>query len=351
MLFRKSRSVGNLGMLAAALFVAVIAVFVFAPSAHASGTMCSNWQGSYWNNQNMEGHPTVTRCDEAIDFDWHGLSPAPSINVDNFSARWVRSYPFAAGTYRFQATMDDGMRVFVDGKAVIDSWHEGNLRTVEVDVQLAQGKHQIVVEYFEKGGNAVAGFTWFAVDSQPMPPWQPMPPTARPPMQPVPPMVRPPVDNVDFPVAEVKAAYLNVRSGPGVDHSVVGVLRQNTKVFLVGRDMGGKWVLIKTDGLSGWVNRFYLHTDFPYTSLPFVSSGGNPGVMPPTQPPMPTHDAVVNASSLNVRSGPGVQYRAVAVVHGGTGVVVVAKDPNGWVQIQIPGAVRGWVNGSYLTYK
>ena len=176
------------------------------------------------------------------------------------------------------------------------------------------------------------------------PPTDPMPPP-HPPMKPMPP------DNVDYPVAEVKAAYLNVRSGPGVEYPVLGVLHQNTKVYLVGRDTGGKWVLIKTEGLSGWVNRYYLHTDFPYTSLPFVGGPGGQPQPPQPEPPMHQYDAVVKASSLNVRSGPGGQYRAIAVVHGGTGVNVLAKEANGWVKIQIPGAVVGWVNGYYLAYK
>jgi uncharacterized protein YraI len=301
--------------------------------------------GSYWNNTDLSGQPTLMRCDQAIDFDWHGLSPDPSINVDNFSARWVRTYHFAPGTYRFRATMDDGMRVFIDGHLIIDSWQEANVRTIEVDVKLSAGPHKMVVEYFEKGGNAVAGFTWSAIDGQPMPP-QPQPPQH--PMPPVYPPVKPmPPGNVEYPVAEVKASYLNVRSGSGVEFPVVGVLQKNAMVELLGRDMGGKWVMIRSGGLVGWVNRYYLHTTFPYTSLPFVNG---PGGQPPTKPEQPAYqyDAVVNASSLNVRSGPGVQYRAIAVVHGGQGVYVKAKDPNGWVQIQIPGSVTGWVNGYYL---
>lgn len=366
MLFRKSRVTRFVGMMAAGLIVAVIALFVFAPTAGASGYGCGNWNASYWNNPDLHGHPDLTRCEEAIDFDWHGLSPDGAINVDNFSALWIRTYPFDAGTYRFQATMDDGMRVFVDGKVIIDSFHEGDIRTIEKDVNLPAGPHEIAVEYFEKGGNAVAGFTWTRVDGQAMPPKhpkpmppmypeQPMPPMyPEQPAQPMPPMGKPmpmpPTGNVDYPVAEVKASYLNVRSGPGVDYPVVGVLHQNAVVYLVGRDMSAKWVLIKTQGLGGWVNRYYLHTDFPYTSLPFVDGGGQPGPMPP-QPPMPQYDAVVTASSLNVRSGPGVQYRAVAVVHGGTEVMVLAKEANGWVKIQIPGSVVGFVNGAYLSYR
>jgi len=193
----------------------------------------------------------------------------------------------------------------------------------------------------------VAGFTWFEVNGQPNP--SPMPPNPMPP-GPHPPQPMPPSANVDYPVAEVKASYLNVRSGAGVNNPVVGVLHQNTQVYLVAREMSGRWVLITTgDGLKGWVNRYYLYTTFPYTSLPFAGqTGGQP--QPPTQPQpqTPQFDAVVNTGSLNVRNGPGVEYRAIAVVHGGQGVFILERNPNGWVRIQIPGSVNGWVNGSYL---
>jgi uncharacterized protein YraI len=340
MLTLKNQSTHYTGLVATGLIVVILALFIFVPAANAAPPTCSNWQGSYWNNMDLSGQPVLVRCDEAIDFDWHGLSPDPSITVDTFSAQWVRIYNFAPGTYRFQATMDDGMRFFIDNQLIIDSWQEGNIRTIEVDVNLSSGPHRLVVDYFEKGGNAVAGFTWFAVNGDVNP--SPVPPPHRPPGQPMPPSA-----NVDYPLAEVKASYLNVRSGPGVENPSIAVLRRNTQVYLVARDMSGKWVLITTDGLKGWVNRFYLHTTFPYTSLPFV---GGPGGQPPSQPeqPGPQFDAVVNASSLNVRSGPGVQYRAIAVVHGGQGVYILERNHNGWVRIQIPGSVNGWVNGYYL---
>jgi uncharacterized protein YraI len=344
MLTFNSQSKRYAGLIAASLIVVVLALFLFAPAAYAGQNSC-NWQGSYWNNMDLSGQPVLVRCDEAIDFDWHGLSPDPSINVDNFSARWVRVYNFAPGTYRFQATMDDGMRVYIDNQLVIDSWQEGNVRTIEVDVNLSSGPHQLVVDYFEKGGNAVAGFTWFAVN-QPVNP-TPEQPIFRPPWQPN----HPSNPNVDYPMAEVKASYLNVRSGAGVEFPVIGVLQRNTKVFLVAREMSGRWVLITTgDGLKGWVNRYYLYSTFPYTSLPFAQPGsGQP--QPPTQPQPPSqpqYDAYINTGALNVRSGAGVEYRAIAVVQGGQGVYIVNRNPNGWVQIQIPGSVTGWVNGAYL---
>jgi uncharacterized protein YraI len=326
------------GVFAAALFVALLALFIVAPGS-ISASAADNWQGSYWNNRDLQGQPALMRWDAAIDFDWHGLSPDPSINVDNFSARWVRSLNFAAGTYTFRATMDDGMRVWVDGRLIIDSWMESNVRTIESAVWLNSGSHRIVVEYFEAGGNAVAGFTW-TPNNQVVPP-QPPPPTVQPPT------VLPP--GVIAPVAEVKAPFLNVRSAPGASQPVVAVLRQNTLVRMQARSSGGGWILINTDGVQGWVNKNFLYTEFPFTSLP--TQGTNP-VPPPVQPlpPAQGNTGVVNSSMLNVRSGPGVAFPVIAVLRGGTQVTIIETDwATGWLRVGIAGAGQGWVNGRYIT--
>lgn len=67
------------------------------------------------------------------------------------------------GTYRFTATMDDGMRVFVDNNPVIDVWYDGQEHTVTADVPLSGGNHDIRVKYYEAGGEAVARVNWALV--------------------------------------------------------------------------------------------------------------------------------------------------------------------------------------------
>jgi hypothetical protein len=119
------------------------------------------WWAEYYDNQNLDGTPVLTRSDSAIDFDWGGGSPDPSVPVDQFSVRWTRVLGFTAGTYRFLASCDDGVQIYVDGQVVVDAWQKQalpNTRTGEII--LGEGQHTVVVEYFEEGGGAAAHVWW-----------------------------------------------------------------------------------------------------------------------------------------------------------------------------------------------
>jgi hypothetical protein len=81
------------------------------------------------------------------------------VPVNLFSARWTRTKTYAAGTYRFSVTGDDGIRVLVDGTQVVNGWFRQGPTTYTADVPLSEGDHTVVVEYFEHTGGAVAKFS------------------------------------------------------------------------------------------------------------------------------------------------------------------------------------------------
>jgi hypothetical protein len=118
------------------------------------------FRGEYFNNPTLSGPPTLVRDDEVIDFNWGAGSPAPEISSDQFSVRWTGKRNFEAGTYRFHALTDDGVRVWVDGRLIIDQWHDHPPSHYQAEMHLVAGQHDIQVEYYERGGGAVAKFWW-----------------------------------------------------------------------------------------------------------------------------------------------------------------------------------------------
>ncbi|RME79468.1 MAG: hypothetical protein D6784_00665 [Chloroflexi bacterium] len=116
-----------------------------------------SWRGEYFNNRNLAGDPVMVRSDSAINFDWNSGSPHPKVPRDNFSVRWTRSiYLDRDGLYTFQIQHDDGMRVYVDGKIIYESWYDQSVTYKTRKVPLKAGYRTFVVEYYDHVGNAIA---------------------------------------------------------------------------------------------------------------------------------------------------------------------------------------------------
>ncbi|MBN1316893.1 MAG: hypothetical protein JXA42_15545 [Anaerolineales bacterium] len=124
------------------------------------------WKASYYDNKNLNGDPVKQRTDANIDFDWGKGSPSSAVPVDKFSARWKQTLGFTAGTYRFYASADDGVRVWVDNQLIIDAWINQKMPNTHTgDRLLTEGLHDIKVEYFDNDGKAEIHFRWERLDS------------------------------------------------------------------------------------------------------------------------------------------------------------------------------------------
>ena len=97
-----------------------------------------------------------------IDHDWGEGSPGAGIAANRFAARWTRTLSFAPGDYEFAVTADDGVRLYVDGALVIDKWIDQAPTTYRTTLPLDGGPHNIVMEYYENGGGAVARLDYTA---------------------------------------------------------------------------------------------------------------------------------------------------------------------------------------------
>ncbi|OYW21714.1 MAG: hypothetical protein B7Z52_00535, partial [Burkholderiales bacterium 12-64-5] len=126
-----------------------------------SATPTSGLTGQYFSGSDFRTL-LVTRQEPSIDFTWGAGSPDVLIPVDQFSVRWsgfIR--PTTTGTYTFQSTSDDGVRVWVNNTLVIDKWMDQSSTNYTATVTLTQGTVVPVrVEYYEAGGEAVMRLNW-----------------------------------------------------------------------------------------------------------------------------------------------------------------------------------------------
>jgi beta-glucosidase len=121
-------------------------------------------RGEYWDNNRLEGTPRLTRDDALIDFRWTLNSPARGIPFDWYSVRWTgRLRVPDVGVRRIGVEGNDGYRLYLDGKLLIDNWRKQSFRLSLADVALAPGSvHDVRLEYFESTGNARVKLVWDA---------------------------------------------------------------------------------------------------------------------------------------------------------------------------------------------
>ncbi len=113
-------------------------------------------RGEYFANRDLSGAPALTRTDRIIDFAWGTGSPGASMPADGFSVRWAgKLVPPASGRYVLTVTSDDGSRLSLGGKRVLDDWNVHGPTPRHAVVTLDAGHaYDLVLEYFEASGGA-----------------------------------------------------------------------------------------------------------------------------------------------------------------------------------------------------
>lgn len=89
------------------------------------------------------------------------LSPSP-LPKDDFSVRWNgKIEPQFSETYTFSTISNDGVRLHIDGKRIIDNWTTHSEREDSGTFELKAGhKHDIRLDYFQSGGGASVKLFW-----------------------------------------------------------------------------------------------------------------------------------------------------------------------------------------------
>jgi len=119
-------------------------------------------KGEYFNNKDLSGVPAVVRLDPEINFDWAMGAPDARIDPDAFSVRWTgQLVPPETHDYLLSVTTDDGVRLYIDGKLLLDQWVWRSATTDYVPVKLEAGRiYDLRLEYYENGGYACAFLGW-----------------------------------------------------------------------------------------------------------------------------------------------------------------------------------------------
>ncbi len=128
----------------------------------------NGWKGEYFANADVQGQPVVVQDDPQINFNWGAGAPAPGVPPNDYSVRWSRDQFFEQGAYRYSVNVEGGVRLWLDGQLLIDSWRDQGLRLEQADSgPLVQGTHPVRVEFRKRSGNGQIAVSWQLIPQEP----------------------------------------------------------------------------------------------------------------------------------------------------------------------------------------
>jgi PA14 domain/Bacterial SH3 domain len=361
---------------------AILAAFCLVLILSGPAMAQTTWTASYWNNMTLSGSPTYQRGESAPpNYNWGTGSPVPGvINSDHFSAQWRADIHFDPGKYRFNVTSDDGNRLWVGGKLIINEWHDssGITYTAEIDI-LETGTKPVILEYYENTGLASVTLSWERIGGN---------------VSTTGPIRAEYFTNTDLLGQPSLVRYESVplsnnwgtgSPAPGVIPSDnfsarytytidlnPGRYRINTqaqsgmRLWVNGQLVIDQWTpagpkdtsvdIDLPGGITHMIATYYNTTGSAYVYINAYQVGGSGGgtgggsgggTGGGTGAGL---TATVDTSYLNMREGPGVEFAVIDVLQRGTQVVLTGQVSDYWVQVREPTGLVGWVSSSYLNF-
>ena len=129
-------------------------------------------EGEYFTNPDFKGKPKHIRIDEELNFDYENKGPSlDGMPHNNFSIIWTgRFVPEKTGVYKFVLKSDDGSRLFLDNKLIIDHWGVHAAFEKWGEMHLEKGKEiPLRIEYNDLGGDASIMFGWMCEEEEQKP--------------------------------------------------------------------------------------------------------------------------------------------------------------------------------------
>jgi uncharacterized protein YraI len=146
-----------------------------------------------------------------------------------------------------------------------------------------------------------------------------------------------------MPVEGTTTTQLNVRAEPSTGSAALGMIAPFVKVQIFGKDPSGNWLQVAyaqgTDG-RGWITAAYVQVKAA-AEIPVIGNAAGSGAGP----------SGLVIQQLNVRSGPGTDYKSLGVLNPNDVVYLTGKDDAGsWLQIEFSSGTegKGWVSTAFI---
>lgn len=137
---------------------------LYAKSDYAPFHGAKTLEGTYYQGIHLSGRPVARRAAKQINFNWQLSPPVSQVKGGSqFSVRWMgRIRPKQTGQYLFSVGCDDGSRIYLDGKMILDDWETPHPLAFKSAIVRLTGRktYSLRVEYYNLGGIAQMYFGW-----------------------------------------------------------------------------------------------------------------------------------------------------------------------------------------------
>ncbi len=328
------------------ILLALLLCFPLTAQAQDSG---SAWILTFFNSPDFTTVVATSSVGElALDFR-AGDAPA-AVNVEQFSMRAQTQPRLTAGTYRFNASADDAMRLYVDGELLIDgigAGGGGGTATTFLD----SGLHTLSVEYVQTGGPATLSLSYQLEGGE---------------------IADAPVPGLPGEAVGQGQVFnvegLSVRSGPYLGASRLEIIEPGVEFPVYARNTEEgefTWYLVQVqdfidvvDDITGetirqpvgeptvgWTSGRYFLINVPEAQVPVLST--------PFESPnlAPTGTTGVTTSNLRLRQLPSYRTPTLATLEWGASLEILgltqqANQPH-WYFVRTEGRT-GWVYAPYV---
>ncbi|HEY0333085.1 MAG TPA: glycoside hydrolase family 3 C-terminal domain-containing protein [Stenotrophomonas sp.] len=139
-------------------------------------------KGEYFRSVDLSGEPALTRYDSQVRFRWDRGAPTDdavargelsrdkALQSDEFSVRWTgQLLPPRDGEYELGVTADDGFRLYLDGKLLLDHWKNvdrAQAQSAKVSLRAGQA-YDLRLEYYDHQRDAAVKLAWRLPGGQP----------------------------------------------------------------------------------------------------------------------------------------------------------------------------------------
>ncbi len=137
------------------------------------------------------------------------------------------------------------------------------------------------------------------------------------------------------PIGVVTTGIAVLHTEAGITAPVAGHTSRGQEFFVIGQRPDGSWLNIRWRFGKAWI------------SASLVTTSGATNVPNLTGVPR----AIANTGALNIRTGPGIIFKSLGTVHGGTVLPIIGRTKDGiWLNVKSTFG-DGWVNANFVITK